>query len=84
MRFLYPNPVKLRTLSIISYMQKNNQPLYIKDIARMYDVTETDASNRVIKLKGWKLIKYADRQKRGWGGYVLTDYGKNFIVRDIQ
>jgi Mn-dependent DtxR family transcriptional regulator len=77
MPFKYPNPPKLQIMEIISYMQQNPEKIYFNiELLNYFKTSPQDMSNRLRKLRFWGMIKYAFKKQRGYGGYVLTDYGK--------
>lgn len=77
--YRFPNPIKLRTLDIIFHYQKTklHAAIYNKDLVIDFNISRSDASNRLTKLRRWGLMKY-NKGSRGYDGYLLTDRGKDF------
>lgn len=78
--YTYPNPVKVRTLDILFYYQEkdSNSIIYNKSLCVDFDLSRSDASNRLSKLRNWGLLKFNNKAAKGYDGYILTDRGKSF------
>lgn len=52
---------------------KNFEYIRVTDVAEFYNLPMAEASVRLKKLHGWNYLRYYNIQKKGYGGYVLTD-----------
>lgn len=50
-------------------------PLYVKQVAEFWRWPAGHAGRRIQILRSYGYVKYADRSKRGWGGYLVTPWG---------
>jgi len=55
------------------------EPFHGADVAGGLDVESSGVGAVMFRLRGWGYVKYFDRHRRGWGGYILTDQGRRKI-----
>jgi len=53
-----------------------DEPIRVIHIQNHYDMVAGEASARINKLRHWGLVKYADIKKKGFRGFIVTDYGR--------
>lgn len=53
---------------------ETKETVYAEELAKELGLKPTDAAKRLQRLRRWGYLRYADRKKRGWGGFLLTDY----------
>lgn len=84
MPYVYPLDQKVKTLDMVEKLQENykNDIFFNADVADLFHITQMDACVRTQRLRKWGLVKYADRIKSTKGGYILSDYGMAFKLKD--
>ena len=71
-----PNPIHLHTLDMLSELQKIDT-FKNRDIRRIFNISCTDASMRLARLRAWGLIVPVNKSAT-CREYQLTDYGNRF------
>ncbi len=57
------------------------EPIFTKQVANHYQMPLGEAGRRLSVLHGWGYLRYADRGRRGRGGYVITEWAKKCVKR---
>lgn len=58
-----------------------SEPIRVVDVAHKLGRQNGEMSARLDTLRKWGYIKYADRIKKGYGGFVVTEWGKECAKR---
>lgn len=56
------------------------EPIFVSTVAKYYTIPLGEASIRLHNLRKWGMVKFFDRIKKGYAGFVVTEYGKGFDV----
>lgn len=60
----------------------HGEPFRRKDAVQFYTRTAPENIPGLFgNLKRWGCIRYVDRKKRGWGGYIVTEWGKKMAQK---
>lgn len=75
---------RILNLLITTYGKKNfrqRDAMFIIKERFNRNVTASYMAGILANLRRWGCIVYADKKKRGWGGYVVTDWGRECNAR---
>lgn len=57
-------------------LREMEEPLRVVDVAKALERPRGEISHRIEALRNWGYLKYAVREKKGYGGFVLTERGR--------
>lgn len=60
------------------------QPIRVSDVANVLDSPVGEMSLRLQRLRGWGYLKFAERKRKAYGGFVITEAGKRCVERLMQ
>jgi DNA-binding IscR family transcriptional regulator len=58
-----------------------DEPFRIRDIGTILRLKPNYISAIFSNLRRWGCIRYQNREKRGWGGYLITPWGLTCAAR---
>jgi hypothetical protein len=70
-----------RRLLVWLYKRFHQQPFRTKMVAAEIGGDLNYVSGLIGNLKGWGILRYKHRTKRGWGGYEITQWGEKCARR---
>jgi len=62
-------------------IEKWPEPIYIVSTANHFKRPLGEMSKRVSTLRKWGYVRFFDRKKRGYGGFAITEWGRECSKR---
>ena len=73
-------PPNLVWRDLLEEIRECKEPIFVSTVAKYYGIPLGEASVRMHSLRKWGMVKFFDRVKKGYAGFVVTEYGKGFDV----
>lgn len=84
--YVLPSNPKLTVWEVLAWVRAQRAPVSARQLASHFDITISDAGNRVMKLHRWGLLRRRKNRDRKAGRraylYEASAYGKRFRIPD--
>lgn len=57
------------------------EPIRVKDVMVKWNMQSGEAGVRLNMLRKWGYLRFFDKEKKGYGGYAITDWGKTYAEK---
>lgn len=65
---------------LLEEIRRWKEPIFVGTVAKYFGIPPGEASLRMHNLRKWGMVKFFDRVKKGYAGFVVTEYGKGFDI----